>query len=253
MSNEGSASTGNGSMATKKNNLPLFYKDPKPVTQDNHAGKSLKKERDFGFAATTNSIPIGVGEFLQAARCYPIVFALKDPGTPLVLLSLEGGKNLFVDEKNNWVDGAYIPAYARRYPFVFSDIPGRDQLALCVDEASGFIEEGDANPLFVDGQASEQLQAALKFCEKFQHDFKQTEEVVRGLNDAGILTVKEFSFKGQDGQRRALSGFRLIDQEKLKAVDDATFLKWRERGWLHVIYAHISSLANLNELARRTG
>ncbi|MDX1401838.1 MAG: SapC family protein, partial [Kiloniellales bacterium] len=71
---------GNGAQQSGSAALPLFYKNPKAITQDLYAGKSLKKDRNFVFAAETNSIPLAASEFAHAARCYPIVFASAAPG-----------------------------------------------------------------------------------------------------------------------------------------------------------------------------
>ena len=246
----GKSSAGNGAAAAMTGGLPLFYKDPKPVTEERHGAKSLTKGRNFAFAAKVNSIPLAASEFLHAARSYPIVFAGQDPATPLALLGLDGGVNHFVSPEGEWKEGCYVPAYARRYPFIFSDIPGSDQLALCVDEESGFLEEGSENPFFTEGKPSEQLQSALKFCERFQRDFDKTSEVVRGLAEAQILVSKELVYTAKDGQQKKLTGFRIVDEQKLSEVDDETFLQWRRKGWLGVIYAQIFSLANIAELAR---
>ena len=47
-----------------------------------------------------------------------------------------------------WDGGVYVPAYVRRYPFIFSTGQEDEQLVLCVDEAEGLIIEvtGEEEP-----------------------------------------------------------------------------------------------------------
>ena len=63
-------------------------------------------------------------------------------------LGLRDTENLFVDEKGGWEEAAYIPAYIRRYPFIFSEIPGSEQLTLCVDMNKDVVDEKGAQKFF---------------------------------------------------------------------------------------------------------
>ena len=72
------------------------------------------------FCRSINALAVSVGEFIAAARDYPIVFATGDGGksfAPVILLGLEAGVNLFLDESGEWDRAAYFPAYVRRFPF----------------------------------------------------------------------------------------------------------------------------------------
>src|SRR5258707_15359817 len=75
------------------------------------------------FCRSINALALSVGEFVAAARDYPIVFATGDAGksfAPVILLGLEAGVNLFLDESGEWDRDAYFPAYVRRFPFCLS-------------------------------------------------------------------------------------------------------------------------------------
>ena len=61
-------------------------------------------------------------------------------------MGLRDGENLFLREDGSWED-AYVPAYIRRYPFIFSELPGGDQLTLCIDNNKDVIDEkGEQKP-----------------------------------------------------------------------------------------------------------
>ena len=75
------------------------------------------------FCRSINALAVSVGEFVAAARDYPIVFASADAGksfAPVILLGLEAGVNLFLDDSGEWDRTAYFPAYVRRFPFCLS-------------------------------------------------------------------------------------------------------------------------------------
>jgi hypothetical protein len=64
--------------------------------------------------------------------------------------------NLFV-EGRRWTEGAYVPAYVRRHPFIMVEAPGGASAALAVDAASELISKdqgGGGEPLFEGTQPS---------------------------------------------------------------------------------------------------
>ncbi len=127
----------------------LFYQRPEVLHPQLHQALHLKREGNFGFAKATNAVAITSTEFVAAMRNYPIVFSIKE-SHPLVVLGLEQ-ENLFVDASGNWLDGRYVPAYIRRYPFVFIAHPDGKQFVLGIDKASALLEEGgEGRALFED-------------------------------------------------------------------------------------------------------
>src|SRR5678815_4155353 len=72
------------------------------------------------FCHTLHAIPISAGEFPAAMRDYPIVFVRRSGDfdyTPMIILGLREGQNLFVMGDGKWDRRTYVPAYVRRYPF----------------------------------------------------------------------------------------------------------------------------------------
>lgn len=111
----------------------LIYNEVKPVSFATHGDLSVKVTDDFGFARQLNSVPLLASEIPQAAAEYPVVFAGEDDQlVPVAVLGLRERENLFVDAAGKWV-GRYVPAFLRRYPFVFSTANEGQTLTLCVD------------------------------------------------------------------------------------------------------------------------
>ncbi|OYW90087.1 MAG: hypothetical protein B7Z13_15485, partial [Caulobacterales bacterium 32-67-6] len=56
-----------------------------------------------------------------------------------------------------------------------------------------------------------------------------------------------------DGSKMSLSGFLTVDEARLRALSDDSFLELRRRGWLSAIFSQIQSTLNWGRLADRAG
>src|SRR5262249_37939208 len=139
--------------------FPVFYRSLTPVDPSRHAGKSLRQRIGYGFARGSHAVLLNGSEFEAAARHYPIVFTPAPQAAALCILGLRQGANLFVDRGGDWRPGSYLPAYVRRYPFIFHESADKQQFTLCIDETSGALEDGSERPLFRNGQPTELAQA----------------------------------------------------------------------------------------------
>jgi len=65
---------------------------------------------------------------------------------------MRGNENAYLDADEGW-RANYVPAFIRRYPFVFSKSEDGQTFTLCIDEAfAGFNREGRGQALFKDGK-----------------------------------------------------------------------------------------------------
>lgn len=240
---------GNDSEAAPVKDL---FQQPRPLDRSLHKALAIDRQAGFGFARRHIAVPITLGEFAAAARDYPIVFAV-DSAQPFVLLGLQQGHNLLVDEAGRWRKGRYVPAHLRRYPFIFMETPER-QFVLCIDEAAEhFAGSGQREPLFVDGNPSPLVGDAMKFLAAFQSEFTATREFGAALAERGLLIDRQAHIELPGAPRFSLTGFRILDEERLAAVEDAAFLDWRRRGWLAPVYFHLQSLGNFGLLTEWAG
>ena len=139
----------------------------------------------------------------------------------------------------------------RSYPFIFLEQPGGDRLTLCVDETSDLLKSPDGLPLFDGDQPSEATKQALELCTKFQRDAGATRAFVQAAEAKGILVERRADVALERGDRMALAGFRVIDETRFNALDDATFLEWRKNGWIGLVYCHLLSTAAWSGLVDR--
>ncbi|MFO0995400.1 MAG: SapC family protein [Alphaproteobacteria bacterium] len=228
---------------------PVLYRNPQPLNADRHKGRSLRTMTNYAFAARVNSVPMNGNEFPHIMHDYPIVFTPEDPITPVVVMGMRSDQNLFVTPEGQWAEGRYIPAYIRRYPFIFMELTGQDKLALCVDEESSLLVNDDSRPLFSDGKPSEVVDHALKYCSEFQAHHAATVEFAKALASHQILIANRAEFTISSGERLSIGPFRVIDETKFNQLADETFLEWRRRGWLALVYCHLASLSNFARLA----
>jgi hypothetical protein len=224
--------------------LPMFYKNPVPLDPIRHATAGLGGRNDLNFTRNTNAIALTVSEMAHAARTYPIVFSKLAPTVPFAVVGLRENENLFVDEAGKWRDDSYIPAYVRRYPFIFSEVTGSQQLVLCIDEAADNFQTNSDKPLFVDGKPSESLQRAFKFNETFQAHYEDTRRFGDWLDKHNMLEDRVARADLGNGQTFTLQGFRLLNTERAQALEDAQVLELHKRGWLPLLHFHIQSLQN---------
>lgn len=231
-------------------NLPLFFKKPTPLDVKRHAKAGLLPVQDLSFAASTNSILINAVEFFEAAKQYPIVFTQGDTPLPAVIVGLEK-QNYFVNDKGEWKKDTYLPAYVRKYPFVFMDMPERKEFLLCIDEAAPQYKEKadkDALPLYKDEQASELTKNALDFCTAYHNHHQLTRRFCKDLKDADLLTLTRSDAKLYNGREIHLGGFLAIDEKKFNALPESTIIDFFKKGWLPLIFAALMSGSNWKRL-----
>lgn len=236
--------------------LPLFYRRPVALSPVRHMATAFPGIADYGFARKSNSVPLSLVELSLAVRHYPIVFAGTKPAIPVAILGIDAAVNLFVDADGKWLEGAYVPAYVRRYPFIFIEDEARKEFVLGIDEAADGVTDGDANRLFWNGKPTTLVEKALAFCSEYQANVNATHEFCAALEAELLLIEKEADFALKSGRKARLSGFRIVDKSRFDKMSAKKFLDFRKRGWLHPIYLHLvatANWANLLDLAAKRG
>lgn len=232
-------------------NMPLFYKNPIPLDAKSHAKMALVKNFGLGFTKGVNAVPVNLIELPQVCHFYPIAFSPDETGTPVAILGLRDNENLFLKQNGEWEDDTYVPAYIRRYPFIFSEMPGNDQLSLCIDMDDAVVAPTGEQKFFeADGKPSTLSQNALEFCKSYHAAAQHTIEFGKAIAASGILVDRQAEIGIGGGKRINFSGFRIVDEAKLADLDQKTFLDWRKKGWLPFLYAHLFSGSQWQRLTR---
>ena len=233
--------------------LPVFYENPVPVSKERHGDKRITGTDASRFAGRSNAIPINVTEFADVSRHYPIAFAQGDDPFPVAIVGLRDGENLFVNAEGAWEAGLYIPAYVRRYPFIFISSDAGKTLTLGLDEVEGVVGTEGGLPLFDEsGEPSEHTKGALEFCRNYNNAVAPTQAFTSALADHELLIERQASIAKPDGEKLNLTGFQLIDAQKATELEAETLVRWWKSGWAQAMVAQQISLLNWGNLADRS-
>ncbi len=231
-----------------------MYQHVEPINSITHLTWGIKEMKAFSYAKELIHAPITIAEFYEACKDYPIVFA-KDSSEMWTALALIGyqKKNLFIDEKGEWEKNRYIPAFIRRYPFIFIAQPKSEELTLAFDvtckeeniqheERAFFTKEGKATPF---------LENTMRFLTQFQNDAKATAEFIKQLSDWGLLEERMANIVTPSGETFTLNGFFVVNEEKLRHLSKKRKEEVYEKNVIPLITAHLISLSNVQRMGNK--
>jgi hypothetical protein len=231
--------------------LPIMYRDLQPLSSVEHGALRLRMLTRTDILNEVHALPLTVEEFIMAQRSFPIVFSAGEEAVPLALFGLNEGVNMFVGEDGQFLPGVYVPAYARRYPFMLAQLrPDSQELSLCFDPSSesiGKFEEGEA--LFDGDQPSQTTRDILGFCEQFEMAVQRTAAFVKELADNKLLIDGELTIQPDDAQQPFVyRGFRMVDENAVNELRGDVARKLVKSGAMALIYAHLFSLGLTRDL-----
>jgi hypothetical protein len=233
----------------------MFYERPVALNRERHKNLKLAVRPDhFKFAAATNALPIMSTEFAETARHFPIVFVGEDEGpfNVAALVGLRDGENLMVDNEGRWAPGSYVPAFARRYPFVLAKTDNSERFTVCVDEVYSGLGTQEGEALFDEqGAETPYLRRVLDFLQAFQAEAAVTSAFASRLKELGLLVPKVIRLERKGQPLQTLRGLWIVDASKLRAIDNARVVELFRNGYLAWIEAHLISLGSLSRLVDR--
>ena len=234
--------------------LPLFYKDLAPLNSRDHSSWKSRSTDKAPWLVGQHAVPLTVEEFPQAQRHFPIIFSAGENPVPLALMGLNEGVNVFFEDDGTLTGPAYIPAYARRYPFLLAKLtPDAQELSLCFDPSTDLIGAFDEGlPLFDGEQPSESCKATLDFCEQFEQAGQRTGAFIEELTKHKLLMDGEVAIQQEGSDQPFIyRGFQMVDETKLRDVRGDVLRTWNQNGLLALIYAHLFSLELMREIFGR--
>ncbi len=235
----------------------LFYKDPQPLSAENHGGLGVRQiPEPFAFLRGAHAVPVTVTEFGVCAASYPIIF-VGDERTPVAVMGVRQGQNLFVDQNGFVFEDYYIPAFVRRYPFVFAADESSDRLLLCVDRSAPMVSNQPDVPFFENGQPSKFTNDAIEFCKEFERQRRATTDFAKIVASMDLFEHKTVTFQPRDPQGREagplqkVADYWAISEERLNALPAEKYVELRNNGALGACYAHMVSLLNWSKVVNR--
>ena len=233
----------------------LFYKQPEPLSPEMHGKMGVKTmDGPFGFAREGHAIPLTVGEFPLAAVTGPIIF-VGDEKLPIAVMGLNAGENMFLRDDGLFEPGVYIPAYIRRYLFVFANDEQAQKMVLCIDRKAEFVvEKNPDQPFFeADGQPSQYTKNCIEFCNNFEIERQRTMSFVELLKAHDLFETKVATFTpmnpdGTQGEPQKIAEYFGVSEERLNKLPAEKYIQLRDNGALAQIHAHLLSLVGWDRL-----
>ncbi len=231
----------------------LIYEKTVPVSSGRHADWSVMAGDNFMFAQHVNSVPLIAAEFPNAATEYAIVFAGKDEVIPVVVLGIRDHENLYLTKGGSW-KAKYVPAFVRRYPFVFSSTADGSKFTLCIDEEyDGCNQEGLGERLFDDEKKGTQyLENVLEFLKQYQEQYRRTQVFCKKLQELDLLEPMQAQVTMNTGQKMTLAGFTAASRKRLKELTPGQLAELAKTNELELIYLHLQSMKNLSTMMGQT-
>ncbi len=230
-----------------------MFKKLVPVNRERHGAMAIEAIDGFGFAKDFHLASLMVHEFTRAASVYPIVF-VEDPNAdtfrPIVLLGLDAGENLFVGEDGKW-QASYIPAIIRRYPFALARTAEDGQFTVCVDEDSPLLaDKADrGQKLFGDdGEPTEVIDRVKRYLGELQQMELFTQGFCELLSRHNLFTPLNMRVRQGDALKQ-ITGCYVVNEERLNNLSDAAYLEMREKRYMAAVYAHLTSLSQIERLS----
>ncbi|NKF51008.1 SapC family protein [Shewanella sp. WXL01] len=223
------------------------------ITLLDHAkhGELKITNTDFAHVADQHIVPISLHEISRAAIEYPVVFvknAESGEFQSVVMLGLKPGQNLSVKD-GKW-QGLYVPAVIRDYPLGLVLNPEvKDKVWIGIREEAKEVSKDEGQPLFEGEKETPFLEARKKaLIEHFEQD-QATRNILGFLGEKELLKSQAITVE-VNGEKRNINGLYIIDEAKLNDLSDEDFLELRKRGLLAPIYGHLTSMNQINRLAR---
>lgn len=204
---------------------------PETMSAGRHAELTLRPG-SFGFAAATHLIPILFSEVPAAATSHPIVVVTEPAMGLAAVVGLEPGRNLLVRD-GAWLQGRYVPAIARLYPFAPAAVLGEaGTIPLVADLAAEHLSiGGEGQSLFADNRPTPTLAMQLKVAHMILQETEATRDFARALGERGVAVARPPEQRGPMSLLPQADGVLRLDARALGRLPDAAVIEWHRRGW----------------------
>ncbi len=234
----------------------LFYRQLEPLSIEKHRTLGVSQVANpFSFLADTHLVPLTVDEFGLAAVCYPIIFDTQTK-TPLAVMGLRPGMNVFLGPDGSLDPEVYLPAFARRYPFLpiiananeqQPQPNNEDRVLVCIDRAAKMLSSTPELPFFEGDKPSRYTQEAIQFCREFDMLGRRTAEFVKLMDQHNLFELTPLALPrakpdGTPDEPVKIGEYLRIDEKKVNALPKDTYIDLRDRGVSAVMHAHLLSL-----------
>ncbi|MSQ51132.1 MAG: hypothetical protein EXR28_04525 [Betaproteobacteria bacterium] len=207
------------------------------------------------FCRSANTLALSSGEFVAAARDYPIAFASADGKSfaPVALLGLAQGQNLFVGAQGAWEAGHYVPAFIRRYPFCLARVmvegKARSDRIVCVEKS--YVDAGGLALYDDEGKVTANWSGFEQLLQSYENDLELTAQMCDAFVKLDLFEAFEFKIMNGEETSLTIKGMYRIDEKRFLDLKPASHKALVSKGFMGRIYSHFHSLENFGRLYQR--
>jgi len=223
------------------------------IKAEKHQNLKISQKRNLAHVAKQHIISLTAAEYAQASSSFPIVL-VKNPDSErfrsVAMLGMESEENLFY-QNDKWL-GLSVPQSIGMTPFALGIDPDKENtLTACVDLDSEFVGEDKEIALFeAEGKESELLTNVQNSLGRLYENEKMTESFIKELTENDLLQELELKIDFSTGEKKRLTGFFTVNEDKVKALSDDKVLDFHKRGLFVPIYSMLGSLSQVNRLVQ---
>jgi len=225
-----------------------MYKNVKILNPKEHSFFRYQAPDNLFFAKDLNIIPISFSEVKLLCCDFPIVVIGEENNLTLAILTGHK-KNSAVDEKSGKWIGEYLPAFLRRYPFIFVEDKEKKTLHFGFDMESGCFNSPEGEALFdMSGNPSKTVTTFMKFLESYGKEIQLTTNILNRLYEIGVLEQAQYKIEREGQEEENIGGFMVFNKEKQSKLDRKSFLEIAKNNWYELIELEILSLKNIKNI-----
>lgn len=218
-----------------------------------HAQLRIARGHGAAYGDAVNQVALFLPEFEEAQRDYPILFLRGEDGLlqAVAILGLDRDENLFLEGDGRWVAG-YIPAMARRGPFLIGFAQGEPVIHVDLDHPRVTRADGSGDPVFLpQGGQAPALERALDALRAIHFGNEASGTMTALFDELGLAEPVSLDVQVSDRHSYSFNDYLAITHEKIAGLDGTALAKLNQAGFLMPAIFAASSLANINRLIAR--
>ena len=224
------------------------------LTFEAHRDLRVRTERSAELGDAVMSCLTVPYEFRQVQNEYPILFRLnveRGNFTALAIFGLETGENLFLDG-GKW-DARYRPLAMEIQPFLIGQqADGQGEKQVHVDLGSSRIGREEGIRVFDEhGRPTPFLEGIAERLGELDEGYRASADFFDALRRHDLLEPMTLDVTLDDGSSNRLVGYHVINEERLRSLDEAALGELHADGHLMPIFMAVASLSNLSALIAR--
>ena len=238
-----------------KQRVDVTMANPVPLNKDKHSAYKVVESSDYSRYKNQHLIPIVAQDFYTLPSEFPLVFVKNSESGEFVAVAMMGfnnGHNIYC-QTEEWATPVR-PIGFTNPPFSVARVSkDGNQIAILIDESSPLISDSEGEPLFnADGEFTDYLNRRFDSVAKIAEQTVQTQAFCKHLASKKLFVTKQLTIQHhQNSPKYVIDGIYTIDEYLLKQMPLEEFDEMRQNGLLGLVYAHLTSLSQLNRLSQK--